>query len=31
MGAWAATNTRLVEECAEELRMALKKFKSVEQ
>lgn len=29
MGAWAAANTRLVEECADELRQALNKFKSV--
>lgn len=29
MGAWAAANTRIVEDCAEELRQALNKFKSV--
>lgn len=29
MGAWAAANTRFVEECADELRQALNKFKSV--
>ncbi|MCX7744934.1 MAG: galactose-1-phosphate uridylyltransferase [Flavobacteriales bacterium] len=29
MGAWAAANTRNVEECAEELRLALKRFKSM--